>query len=252
MKRSADLPMTIRPVIGLADEYASGFVDPMHSHPRGQLSLGVTGVMSFTTDEASYLLPPNRGIWLPPGTPHSVRFRGKVVGHTLYIDPAFVGGGERTKVFTVTPLVRALIEEIVTFEPNYNTEGREGRLVRILLDEIENAPDATIQVAMPTDRRLRRVCDLILADPASPRDLDEWAKVAGMGRRTFTRLFKEEIGTGLATWRQQVRVMEAVSLLSEGQSITSVAFHVGYESPSAFTAMFHRTLGAPPSTYGKH
>ena len=54
---------------------------------------------------------------------------------------------------------------------------------------------------------------------------------------------------GLATWRQQVRVMEAMSLLAAGRPINSVAYDVGYESPSAFTAMFHRTFGAPPSAY---
>ena len=54
---------------------------------------------------------------------------------------------------------------------------------------------------------------------------------------------------GFALWRQQVRLMQAVSLLAAGRSITSVAFDVGYESPSAFTAMFHRAFGEPPSAY---
>ena len=37
--------------------------------------------------------------------------------------------------------------------------------------------------------------------------------------------------------------------LAQGQPITSVAFDVGYESASAFSAMFHRVFGAPPSVY---
>jgi AraC-like DNA-binding protein len=70
-----------------------------------------------------------------------------------------------------------------------------------------------------------------------------------MGRRTFTRLFRQETGAGLAVWRQQVRLMAALSRLASGQPITTVAFDVGYESPSAFTAMFHRVFGMPPSAY---
>jgi AraC-like DNA-binding protein len=50
---------------------------------------------------------------------------------------------------------------------------------------------------------------------------------------------------GLAVWRQQARLMEALSRLASGQSITAVALDVGYESPSAFTAMFHRNFGVP-------
>jgi transcriptional regulator GlxA family with amidase domain len=102
---------------------------------------------------------------------------------------------------------------------------------------------------MPADSRLLRVCQAILDDPADPRDIDDWANLASMGRRTFTRLFKQQTGMGLATWRQQVRLMEALSLLASGVSVTNVAYDVGYESPSAFTAMFHRSFGVPPSQY---
>jgi transcriptional regulator GlxA family with amidase domain len=70
-----------------------------------------------------------------------------------------------------------------------------------------------------------------------------------MGRRTFTRIFKNETGMGLATWRLQVRLMHAVSLLHAGHTITSVAFSIGYESVSAFTSVFHRSFGFPPSHY---
>ena len=252
MKRSADLPMDIRPVVAMSDEYAAGSVDPMHSHPRAQLSLAVSGVLSFTMSDATYLLPSNRAIWIPAGMPHSARFRGKVVGLTVYIDPKVSASLAKPKIFAVAPLVRALIEEVTTFEHAYDIAGREGRIVQLLLEEIERAPEATMQVSMPRDGRLRRVCDAILAEPSSSNDLDHCAQIAGMGRRSFTRLFKDQLGMGLATWRQHVRVMEAVSLLSEGRSITTVAFEVGYGSASAFTAMFHRTVGAPPSTYYGH
>lgn len=70
-----------------------------------------------------------------------------------------------------------------------------------------------------------------------------------MGRRTFTRAFKNETGMGLATWRMQVRLMHALSLLHAGHPITSVAYNSGYESPSAFTSVFHRSFGFTPSHY---
>ena len=37
--------------------------------------------------------------------------------------------------------------------------------------------------------------------------------------------------------------------LGAGESVTNVALDVGYESPSAFTAMFRRELGAAPRRY---
>ncbi|MEC7536809.1 MAG: helix-turn-helix domain-containing protein, partial [Pseudomonadota bacterium] len=50
-------------------------------------------------------------------------------------------------------------------------------------------------------------------------------------------------------WRQQLRLQKALELLAEGRPVTSVAIDLGYESPSAFIAMFRRTLGAPPTQY---
>jgi AraC-like DNA-binding protein len=45
--------------------------------------------------------------------------------------------------------------------------------------------------------------------------------------------------------------MAAIAMLGEGESITNIAYEVGYESPSSFTAMFHRVLGVSPSNYAR-
>ena len=68
-------------------------------------------------------------------------------------------------------------------------------------------------------------------------------------RWIIQRPFKRETGMGVAVWRQQVRLLEALSLLSTGSPVTSVAMDVGYESPSAFCAMFQKAFGVPPSKY---
>lgn len=249
MKKSADYPLTIRPVVAFDDDYPAGFVDPFHSHQRSQLSYAMSGVMSVVTKTTSFVLPPQRAIWLPAGMMHQVACRGPVKINTMYIDPELDTHPNECRVFEVSPLVRALIHEILTFDIAYDIDGREGRIVRLLLEEIQRMPNIPVQAQMPEDRRLQRVCQMILNDPADDRDIDDWAKVASMGRRTFTRRFKQETGMGLAVWRQQVRLMEALSLLASGRSITTVAYDVGYESPSAFTAMFHRSFGVPPSLY---
>lgn len=252
MKRSLDLPLTIRPVVGMDDEYPAGYVDGFHSHDRTQLSYALSGVMAFVTDDSTYVLPPNRAIWLPAGTRHQVSCRGPVTFNLLYIDPDLPTPCGQCRVFDVSLLVHALIQEVLTFDHAYDETGREGRIVRLLLDEIGRMPATpAVSAPMPRDARLRRVCDQIVADPADQRDLDELARLAGMGRRTFTRSFRQETGMAFAMWRQQVRLMAAISLLGEGKSITSIAYDVGYESPSSFTAMFHRVLGVAPSHYGR-
>jgi AraC-like DNA-binding protein len=247
MKHSRDLPLSIRPVVGMSDHYPAGFVDPFHRHDHGQLSYATSGIMTVVTETSAYVLPAHRAIWLPPGLAHEVTCRGPVDLSVLYVDPSLPGQPRACHVFDASLLVQALVREVLTFAHAYDEVGREGRIVALLLEEIARTDPILVSAPMPCDTRLRRVCDKIVCDPADQRDLDEFARIAGMGRRTFTRTFRHETGMGFSQWRQQVRLMAALSLLREGHSVTSIAYDVGYESPSSFTAMFHRVLGVPPS-----
>jgi AraC-like DNA-binding protein len=99
------------------------------------------------------------------------------------------------------------------------------------------------------DTRLRRVTEALLADPSDPRGLEQFAAMAGASARTLARLFRRETGMSFGAWRQQARLIEALARLGAGEPVTNVALELGYESPSAFTAMFRRSLGVTPSRY---
>jgi AraC-like DNA-binding protein/mannose-6-phosphate isomerase-like protein (cupin superfamily) len=249
MRSSEEVLSNDRPVVALCDEYPASFIDPMHSHDHDQVLYASSGVMAVRTSELSFIVPPQRAVWLPAGTEHEVGCRGPVSLRTLYLRAP--GDEDRLpcRVFEVSSFLRALILEVVEFPPLYDLDGRESRIIALLLEEMRRMPNAPYQVIMPTDRRLLRVCNAILADPSDPSDIDDWARIAGMGRRTLTRSFKQETGMGIAVWRQQVRLMEAISLLAAGASITQVAFDVGYESTSGFASMFRRAFGTAPSQY---
>ncbi|WP_242199287.1 AraC family transcriptional regulator [Sphingomonas hankookensis] len=249
MKHSQDVLTVDRPVVALQDEYPAGFVDTMHRHGHVQLLYASAGVMSVRTPERSFVVPPQRAVWLPVDTDHEVNCRGAVSLRTLYLRPDICPGHGECRVFDVSDFLRALILEVGRFPPEYDPGGREGRIVMLLLEEIARMPDAQLNIRMPNDPRLLRVCTAILENPSDIRDVDDWAAVAGMGRRTFTRSFRRETGSGLGTWRQQARLMEALSLIAIGKPITTVAFDVGYESASGFSAMFRRSFGTSPRNY---
>jgi AraC-like DNA-binding protein len=50
-------------------------------------------------------------------------------------------------------------------------------------------------------------------------------------------------------WQQQVRLLRALEILAVGRSVTTVALEVGFETPSAFIAMFKRAMGTTPAKY---
>ncbi len=249
-KRSIDYLSVPRPVVGFEDEYPSGYVDPAHSHQRAQLLYSCAGVTTVVTDTSTYAVPPQRALWLPAGMTHEVSCRGHVSPRTLYIDPEVAGEkSAECRLIEVSDFLKALILEVVTFDNRQRITPREEKIIDLLLAEIDMMPTALYQVRMPWDKRLARACRSIIEDPSTQSDLDELAKIACMSRRAFTRLFKHETGMSFAVWRQQMRLIEALSLISAGRSVTMAAYDVGYNSPSAFTAAFHRTFGVSPSYY---
>jgi len=58
-----------------------------------------------------------------------------------------------------------------------------------------------------------------------------------------------ETGLTLGRWRRQARLVAALERLALGDKIIDVALEMGYESPTAFSTMFRRELGATPSDF---
>ena len=52
-------------------------------------------------------------------------------------------------------------------------------------------------------------------------------------------------------WRQQLRIVEAVSKLAQGARVAEIASELGYANSSAFITMFTRTMGETPQRYLK-
>jgi AraC-like DNA-binding protein len=63
------------------------------------------------------------------------------------------------------------------------------------------------------------------------------------------RLFRQELNTSFAQWRQQVVLAKAVALAARKRPMNLIAAELGYASASAFTAMVRRSVGMPPSLF---
>jgi len=239
-----------RPVVAMAAIYPSRTKSTRHAHRRGQFILQTVGVTSMMTERGNFVMPPGHGLWIPAGIVHQSRAWGDIEIQTIYIEPEQVPDYPATcRVIRASSLLQALMDEAVRMPVCYDEDGRDGRLVDLLLREIRGMPEVSLHVPIPQDPRLARICEAILADTSSNLTLDDWADCGGLSRRTLTRLFRRETGQSFSAWRQRVRLLEALARLGIGEAVTSVALDVGYDSPSAFTAMFKRELGAAPRRY---
>jgi AraC-like DNA-binding protein/quercetin dioxygenase-like cupin family protein len=246
---AVDYQNVLRPLAAMSKTFEDGFEIPPHGHPRDQLVYAVTGVMRVRTRTDGWIVPPDRAVYLPAHTEHAIRIRGLVTMSTLYIVRRHHDDLPLAPtVLEVSPLLRELVLALIDEPVIYDEQGRGGAVASLILDEIARARQLPLVIPMPRDARLQRVCDALLADPASRLTLEGWVDVAGASVRTLARLFEEELGVSFVAWRQRVRFHNALEAIIAGDPISRVAMRNGYRSASAFSAAFRNVMGQSPSS----
>lgn len=238
------------PVRALAFDYPDGHEVDRHEHPHAQLIHAVSGVMVVATEAGHWIVPPSRGVWVPCGVPHGIRMVGQVHMRTAFVRPEAVPGlPEQCQVVSISPLLRELVLSAIEIPMPYTLDARNGRVMRLLLDELCVLPVLPMQLPQPRDTRLRRICEGLIAEQDDVRTVDDWADALGISGKTVQRLFQRETGMSFGAWRQQARLLHALERLAAGSRVVDVAFDLGYGSPSAFSTMFRRQFGIAPRDF---
>src|SRR5262245_26387849 len=223
-----------RSLVALAVDWHDGHRIPWHRHRVAQLLYARRGVMTVTTADGAWVVPPLRAVWVPPGMAHTIHMTGSVEMRTVYLASSLCAAlPAACRVVQVTPLLRELVLRAVDFPARYARAGAEARAAAVLVDEIRGAAVAPLHLALPSDPRALRVARALLAEPGDPRPLGAWAKPAGASARTLARLFRRETGASFRAWRQQLRLLRALERIASGDAVTRVALELGYASPSA-------------------
>ncbi|BBP96639.1 AraC family transcriptional regulator [Burkholderia sp. SFA1] len=218
----------------------------LHTHPWAQVAYTSRGVLRVATVDSTWMVPPSRAIWVPPNVTHEVVIVEDAYLRTLYVDASVVPAGlGACRVVEVSPLLR---EVIAALDEESISRQRERLLGTLALDEIIRSQPLPLSVPMPNEKRLRALCNAVLADP-SHSDLERWSSEAGASTRTIARLFRRELGVSFSQWRQQAVLARAIPLLSQGRPLAQVARELGYQSQSAFSAMFRRAFGESPRAF---
>jgi AraC-like DNA-binding protein/quercetin dioxygenase-like cupin family protein len=230
--------------------YPSGFHITPHWHARAQFLFAVSGTMTVRTLRHGWIVPPSRALWIPAGTVHEIRINGTVEMRSLYIEPAAAAGmWDECVVLEVTSLARELVVRAGDLPLRYDEGGDDGLLMRLLLAEIRRLSVCALDLPLPESADLVRLCERVLSDLSARRPCRTQADDLAMSTRTLYRRFLKETGITFARWQQQARLLDAIRRLAEGASVTATALDLGYESTSAFSAMFRRSLGQTPRAF---
>ncbi|WP_206244388.1 AraC family transcriptional regulator [Novosphingobium terrae] len=100
--------------------------------------------------------------------------------------------------------------------------------------------------------RIGRALQWLRSHLAEPIRVSVLAQIAGMSLTSFHRHFRAITAMTPVQYQKQLRLHAArARLLASAESVTLVAFAVGYESPSQFSREYRRQYGQPPARDGR-
>jgi AraC-like DNA-binding protein len=247
-KRTAlERPLFPRPTTMPALEH----VKP-HTHAWGQLAYISKGVLTMQTSQGAFVLPPQQALWLPPGIEHESFCRYGGAFRSVYIDlPWCERLGEQVYALDVDELLRAMILEVCRWPTDYELNEARRRFIDVFIDRVVDAPKSRFFLPTSSDPRLTLIVSELHANPACQQTLEQWGERVGASSRTLNRLFHKHFDLSFRAWKQKLRALQAIELLTAGHSQQHVAAALGFESSAAFNHAFKKALACSPGQYLK-
>ncbi len=175
LSRSQGPAMAIR--MDFADYEAEGV---QHQHPQGQLILALHGAVTCRAESGVWIVPPDCGVWIPGGVPHSNQVTSNARLTYLFVEPGTAMLPDECCTLSVSPMLREMIHRIAELSESDTRDAHVDRLVRVMLDEL---------ALMPRERLKLPVSDHLLREAAGsfPRGSERWNRAHQQrccGRRT--------------------------------------------------------------------
>lgn len=216
----------------------------------GALKFALDGVMVVSSTDGHWVIPPTRALWLAPSVKHSVRTLGGVRADMIALPTVAQSALPlHSCALALTPLLRELLH-VLSEQPGHDPDDYRLRLLtELLLEQLDRPCAQPLLLPTPREPRLELICNHIQDNLEDNKSLLEWSRELGLHCRTLHRLFIQEVGMSFVQWRQQAKLLAALERLADGRSILSVALDLGYQTQSAFTVMFRRSLGITPGEF---
>jgi AraC-like DNA-binding protein len=222
---------------------------PTHRHHMGQLVLSLRGGVTCSVPQGLWMVPPQCGVWIPGGVPHSNRVTANGRVCFLFVPADAPRLPTACCTLAITPLVRELVVHLAELPPADTMTAANRKLADVLVEQLTRMPTEHLHLPISDHPRLREIAGALNADPADRSTVAQWGRRVAMSERTLARLVQQEVGMSFGRWRQQLHIILALQRLSAGVSVQRTAEDLGYESVSAFITMFKKTLGKTPARY---
>ncbi len=228
--------------------YPAGFRSGWHSGEHAQLIYPSRGVMTLHTKSGTWIVPPLRGCWLPALAEHDVETPFGLDMHSVYCAGAILQRlPTESGIVAVSDLLRAAILALEC--ATERSSNRIRNIIAVFADEVQIQTPTMLHLPALRSHRLGQIQAAWRRDPADGRTLEDWARDFGVAPRTLARKFRRDARMTFTQYRAELRLHTAIERLAANHPVTTIAYDLGFGSPSNFIAMFRKATGVTPGSY---
>ena len=170
-----------QPAVALRiDTAGSESESPIHVHRKGQLVVALHGGVTCEVPGGLWMVPPQCGVWIPGGMPHSNRATANARLCFLFVEPGAASLPKECATLALTPLIREMILHLSDLSQYYPPDGHTAKLVDVLLGELVLMPTEQLHLPVSDHARLRQIASALTQHP------DDRSTVAERGCLLYT------------------------------------------------------------------
>jgi len=214
-------------------EAPEGFGDArFHAHHAIQITISLSGALTMASRTTIVHAP---AIAVAADVPH--RFEAHGLLAFIFVEPeSGAGRALRQMLFAQTPLTaidaEMLAPIVAPLHATFDAGMNAGELLeagRAVVERLAPAGPAKLP-----DARIQRVID--------------HAAGVHLSASRLRHLFVEQTGLAFKTYQLWLRLVRAIEVYAEGNSLTEAAHEAGFADSAHFSRTFKRTFGLPATT----
>ncbi len=216
-----------------------------HAHHAIQITASLSGSLTLATREHSRS---GTVLAVRAGAAHRLEAHGLLA--FVFVEPeSRIGRALTQSLFGTADIVPLPDEVRAVFAPD-----AEHLLERADRPAMLARGEAAIRLMEPglpavePDPRIRRILDTATARLDQPLSLKQAAEGIYLSESRLRHLFVEQTGLPFKTYLLWLRLVRALDLYSEGQSLTEAAHLAGFSDSAHLSRIFRRTFGLPATT----
>lgn len=270
-------------------KFSSKWVYPSSEVPYALFRYVLSGTAIFVLGNQEYHVKPDDVFYIPQGSSIScaaqeefsfisIRFIGSIqlqntdmldqmwhipiqhsfVGHpevkgwfeALYTSAISRNNYKMLKVRGYLNLICAALAAASPENQNNDLTVEQDRKEREALFDIKSIQRRADKSSQKRDPRITAVVDYIISHPQENLTREQLCEMTAVSESTLRRLFKETTGKTIYDFAKENKMTNAARrLLITSDLISSIAYDLGYESPSYFGKCFREIFGVSPQQY---